>query len=507
MRALKAILLLGNPIMTSSFNSPQDSHILIVDDDAISRTILRTILKHEGYQVHAVSGGYEALKKAESECPDLVLLDIMMPEMDGFETFKGLQSCPKTADIPVIFVSAKAEDDEIVDGFRLGVVDYISKPYIPEILLARVKVHVALRQVTRFLQKGKEALKQKNDLANLLHHAAASANMTDDVDQAIYGFLQSICHYKNWPVGHAYFCSESSPTTLTTSKIWYMDNPKRYKALKKFIGTAKFKGGAGGDEAVVTGGKTVLRTDVAAASSHLLAGQSRELSFESYCAIPVKIGSRVEAVLEFYSHDVEVMDHFELLALEDLGIQLGRVFERKRAEKEIRYLAGHDALTGLPNQRLFIDRVTTSLSLAKRNKGKVALLFIDLDGFKSINDTHGHDAGDEVLRLVAARYAKSVRKADTVARIGGDEFVILLTDINKDAAAEVAAEKILSAMSSPFVWQAHELRLGASIGISMYPDNGSNIEELRQQADRAMYQVKQQGKNNYRFASALSGSV
>lgn len=178
----------------------------------------------------------------------------------------------------------------------------------------------------------------------------------------------------------------------------------------------------------------------------------------------------------------------------------------KNAEERILHMANHDALTGLPTLRLSMDRLVNALAVAKRNKTKVAILFIDLDGFKAVNDTLGHNAGDQVLKETAARLCSSVREIDTVARVGGDEFWILLTDISDEDSIKPVAKKVIKAIAAPYKLELIEVTISASIGISLYPDHGVIPQELIQLADHAMYETKRQGKNNYAFATTSANN-
>jgi len=175
---------------------------------------------------------------------------------------------------------------------------------------------------------------------------------------------------------------------------------------------------------------------------------------------------------------------------------------RKRAEDELKYLANHDVLTGLPTRRLCLDRINCAILSAERNKNRFAVLFIDLDGFKAVNDTLGHDAGDNLLIGVSERLKNCLRKEDTIARIGGDEFVIVLVAIEKSGIENVA-NKIIKAISEPFPLANKNITIGTSIGIAVFPDNAKEPEELLQLADSAMYSVKNKGKNNYTFIQGL----
>jgi len=172
----------------------------------------------------------------------------------------------------------------------------------------------------------------------------------------------------------------------------------------------------------------------------------------------------------------------------------------KEAEEQIRQLAYYDTLTGLPNRRLLFDRLNHALTQARRFGRSMAVMFLDLDRFKRINDTLGHSVGDELLKQVAQRLTGCVRAGDTIARPGGDEFVIVLTEIGHSQDAARVAEKIIEALSSPVRIDAHPIYITTSIGIALYPENSSDdVEELMIKADMAMYEAKEAGRNAYRF--------
>jgi len=175
------------------------------------------------------------------------------------------------------------------------------------------------------------------------------------------------------------------------------------------------------------------------------------------------------------------------------------ITERKRAEEKIAHLAHYDYLTDLPNRALFLDGLEHAIAFAKRNEFKLAVLFLDLDGFKKVNDTFGHEVGDLLLQGVSARLKKTMRASDTVARVGGDEFVFVLNDITADENAASTAKKIINALAEPFALKGERCSIGGSIGISIYPDTSLDPVTLVKQADDAMYLSKQSGKNTYRF--------
>ncbi|GAB1392090.1 hypothetical protein MASR1M60_02530 [Rhodocyclaceae bacterium] len=175
------------------------------------------------------------------------------------------------------------------------------------------------------------------------------------------------------------------------------------------------------------------------------------------------------------------------------------ITQRKRSEAEIAYRANYDALTGLPNRALLAERLNQALKQARRENTRVAVLFIDLDLFKQVNDTLGHAIGDELLQAVAERMRQCVRETDTIARQGGDEFVVLLVDIDGSSAAGIVAEKIIALLAAPFNLSGNEIHIGASIGITLFPEDGADVETLFRNADLAMYRAKDAGRNNAQF--------
>ena len=175
------------------------------------------------------------------------------------------------------------------------------------------------------------------------------------------------------------------------------------------------------------------------------------------------------------------------------------ITELRRAEQAARFLAYHDTLTGLPNRRLLDDRLAQAIHLAQRRDRKLAVMLIDLDDFKQVNDSLGHRAGDAVLREVAQRLALCVRKADTLARHGGDEFVVVISDVQADSDCKLVAEKALRSLAAEFQLEDRALSLGASIGISLFPTDAGDGDALLRNADAAMYRAKQLGRNQYRF--------
>jgi len=203
--------------------------------------------------------------------------------------------------------------------------------------------------------------------------------------------------------------------------------------------------------------------------------------------------------------DVNRNDEIGVLAQSFAKMQdqiTGQMKALAQSHKEMELLARHDPMTGLPNRRYFQERLDDALARAQRNGGHFAILFIDVDKFKSINDQFGHDAGDEVLKCIASRLLANTRKVDTVGRLGGDEFVVLLDDTNSQQDIGQLAEKLLENVHTPIAWNGQKLDVGFSVGISQYPDNGHTASELLSNADHAMYRVKTGGHTGYQFSDS-----
>jgi diguanylate cyclase (GGDEF)-like protein/PAS domain S-box-containing protein len=202
---------------------------------------------------------------------------------------------------------------------------------------------------------------------------------------------------------------------------------------------------------------------------------------------------------------VSVEINTEIITINGTDVVLGMVQDitkRKEAEGKIRKMAYHDALTGLPNRVLFVDRLKLAIAQTQRTRKKLAVMLLDLDQFKDINDMHGHNVGDQLLCSVGKRLTELLRKSDIVSRMGGDEFFLLLPELTQGKDAATLAQKIMKAFWEPFVFDDHKLSITTSIGIALYPDDGEQVDILLINADIAMYQAKEKGRNNYQRYTA-----
>ena len=229
--------------------------------------------------------------------------------------------------------------------------------------------------------------------------------------------------------------------------------------------------------------------------------------------LPLKIGTTVLGVMnvalkrphKFTESEIQILEFLADQA--SIAIQNARLYEqaqqeiadRKKAEEAIKHMAHHDALTGLPNRWLFNERISLEISRSLRNNQKIGVMLFDLDQLKGVNDSFGHSVGDLLLQAVAQRMLGLLRKSDTVARMGGDEFLLILPEMKKPENAVHTAERILSALSTPFLLEGNQINITTSIGIVFFPDDGTDVDDLIKKADTAMYKAKEKGGNIYHF--------
>jgi diguanylate cyclase (GGDEF)-like protein len=221
----------------------------------------------------------------------------------------------------------------------------------------------------------------------------------------------------------------------------------------------------------------------------------------SVFAFPILVGEEFYGVIELFAREARQPDPGMMGAVHTIGSQIGQFMARKAAEQNLQFFASHDPLTGLFNRNMFNDRLHQALAQAGRFERSLALLFIDLDGFKLVNDTVGHSAGDALLAELANRLRATLREGDVIGRIGGDEFMVLIEEFTEVGQVAEVAKKLLDTVVRPFTLQGRDHQVTASLGISIYPDDGKDADVLIKNADMAMYRVKQQGKNNFRFFS------
>ncbi|WP_432258084.1 EAL domain-containing protein [Cupriavidus sp. TMH.W2] len=357
----------------------------------------------------------------------------------------------------------------------------------------------ARTQAEAIAEQGLRELYMKQQHLQLLEAIAAAANQATSVSDALQFATRTICHFAGWPVGHAYLVESSGQETyLLSASIWHGANAERFRAFYQQTETVEFGRGDGLPGKVLASAAPAWVTDVTCDPNFPRASTAAIAGLKAAFAFPVLLGDSVAAVLEFFTDQVLEPDDTLLHLMAQIGNQLGRVVERKRAEDQLIHDAFHDPLTGLANRALFQDRLAQAVVRSHRHTEKVfAVLFIDLDRFKLVNDSLGHHAGDALIIEVAKRLGGGLRDEDTLARMGGDEFTILLDDIADANDAVRVADHLMQLVAEPFGIAGEELYVSASIGIAVSTSDYGSAEEILRQADLAMYRAKTLGKGRY----------
>lgn len=440
--------------------SAQVQTILVVDDNPVNLGVVGEHLEDNNYNVTVAQDGLEGLKRAEFGQPDLILLDVMMPGIDGFETCRRLKANPLTAEIPVIFMTALTDVADKIAAFQAGGVDYISKPFQTEELLARVRTHLSLRDAQKTLAAKNAKLEQEMAARQV---AEVSLQRTEVSYRRLFETAPDGLMLVDALTGQVFDANPAALNMLTDDpadvlgkKIWEIAGLAHLGLDAAFLGDA-------------------LRGEI--------------IKYDDWNLLATNgMITHAEVIARSYQTDQRKVILYNFRSIND----------RKEAEARIRYMALHDALTGLPNRTLLTDRLGQAVAHARRARGKVAVMMLDLDHFKHINDSLGHHVGDMLLQTVADRLRACLRECDTAARLGGDEFVILLGDVESSADIDVVAEKVLAALKTPFMIEQHQLHIGCSIGVSTYPHDGEDPAKLMRAADTAMYDAKGNGRGIHR---------
>ncbi|HEY6868883.1 MAG TPA: EAL domain-containing protein [Novosphingobium sp.] len=435
--------------------------VLIVDDNPVNLGVIVDHLEDHGYEVNIAQGGEEALERARFVQPDLILLDVLMPGIDGFETCRRLKAEAATREIPVIFMTALADLHDKISAFTAGGVDYVSKPFQIEELLARVRTHVDLRAAqVRLAAKNVEL---QSEIA-----ARRSAEAALRASELRYRRL-----FETANDGILLLDSKTEEVTDANPAFVTMIGCDRSELLGRKISQL-----------------SPFRKIDACRSTVQELRQLQHIKYDDW-VLEKRDGSPV---------NVEVIGSlYQANNADIVQCNFRDISDRKEAEARIRYMAHHDALTGLPNRIMLADRLQMAIAHARRNQTNVAVLLLDLDRFKHINDSLGHHIGDMLLEAVAMRLRACLRESDTAARLGGDEFVLVLPEANSKHAAEVVARKVLATLSEPIEVESHQLHIGVSIGISVYPTDGEDSGALLRASDTAMYKAKESGRGQYHF--------
>ena len=438
------------------------SVVLHVDDDVASLLMAEGALEDAGFDVvHAVNG-IEAIACFKEHTPELIIMDAIMPVMDGFDTIEAIRSTLGGEHVPILMITGLDDLESITRAYDLGATDFLTKP---------INFHILPYRVQYMLR------------SKLTGDALRSS-------QAKLDNAQRIARLGNWE--------------------WCPDNGR-------FTWSREFGRVLGLAEKTVVGRWSMMLDRIEEADRHnvrLLADEAVAVAQSFNTEFSIRSGE--ENTLRRIRLEAEPVCDDNGECTQMMGT-IQDITERINAQKQIHNLAYYDLVTGLPNRAQLNEQLRYTLQLAARNETKFALLFLDLDHFKQVNDTLGHDAGDDLLKQVSARLTSVVRESDivsagdfrheergsqhTVARLGGDEFVVLLGQINRAEDAARVAERIATMIGEPYPIGDQSVSVTTTIGISVYPADGGNGDSLMKSADVAMYHAKESGRNGYQFYS------
>lgn len=488
------------------------SRILVADDDEAVLESVTWLLQENGYDVVPANGGAACLEQLEKKSPDLLLLDILMPDADGCQLLERIKGEERWRDLPVLMLSAQPPEEASVRSLGLGAADFIRKPYRPKELLARVQAQLrmgALLRSTRMaLVRTEEALVRaqqdadsRRKLVDILHEVTGDLSVSE--------LFQILVRRAARALGVSH-CSVvlARPGDSQAVVVAAYENPgiqhltvqlDRYPELK----------------AALESGQPVLVEDLDThplydGVRHVWGIEGIEVPIKSVIALPFSIDRGQYGVFlvrrrrdqeRFSAADLEFAQAVVTAAV--AVIQRAQMVESTMADNaRLEQLAQTDPLTQLLNRRALTERINAEMERALRYDSTMALLMIDLDHFKSVNDTYGHLVGDDVLRDVAQLLHDTIRTSDIVARYGGEEFLVLLPETD-DEGAESFAERIRAAVEGhAFASEslAASLRLTASVGVAVFPAARiESVEDLFSRADAALYRAKADGRNCVRM--------
>ena len=429
-----------------------DALALVVDDDPTMRLMLESVLAKAGLRTAAFGDAKSALAAFESLSPDLVLLDIGLPDIDGCALCGMLRDLPNGRHTPIMMLTGRDDAASVERSYRAGATDFIAKPINWEILIHRVGYIRRAARAFADVATGRARLADAQRVARL-------GSWEWDMAQDVVECSDEARRLLGLDAGLSSMVLEAFLSSLT---------PEARRELRTcFVDAATTGVPLDAEHAVVRGD-----------------GQRRLLRLHGERRCSATGGPSVHGTLQ-------------------------DVTEQRGAEERIRHLAYHDALTGLPNRAWFGEELERTLARAARRQEHVALMFLDIDQFKRINDTFGHSVGDELLCAVAERLGQRLRRGDVLvrpssddvalSRLGGDEFCIVLSGLDQPEMAARAAARVLETFAEPFSLASCETVVSTSIGISVYPSDATDAEGLVKAADTAMYHSKKAGRNGYHF--------
>lgn len=438
-------------------------NILLVDDDAAMLASLRLLLKANGHSVASAQGGAQALELLQSTDYDLMLLDLQMPGVGGHDILIHLRE--KQIDTKVIVVSGETSFTMVKEALREGAYDFVRKPYDAGELLTTINNGLQ----SRTLEQEHKAMGLALEESERLHRYIV--NNSPDI---------------------VYVLDSNGLFTFINDRIEILLGYKREELIGKHY-------------------SVLVHEEDLAEANYVFHERRTGARASKDVELRLKINDEAKASRSFETHVLPITLHamgmYNPQGLNGQKEFIGTygcardITDRKRHDELVNYQAYHDLLTSLPNRALFEDRIKLATAHARRYQENLAVMYLDVDRFKLVNDTLGHAMGDKLLQIVAERITRCLRADDTLARFGGDEFTLLLPQIRTKADAAAVAVKILDSVRAPIHIDQQEIFISASIGIAMYPQSGETLETLVKSADIAMYHVKSNGKDGFRFFS------
>ncbi|MGD1699816.1 diguanylate cyclase domain-containing protein [Dapis sp. BLCC M229] len=456
-----------------------EATILIVDDQISNLKVLANFLKNNNYKVKKAINGENALIAVETDMPDLILLDIKMPSMNGYQVCQKLKSNPQTQDIPVIFISALSEAFDKVKAFELGGIDYITKPFQEEEVLARISSQLTIKRQSKLLEEEHKLLKIKQaSLEKEQKKLKQEIKYRKEIEEILYQSRAMISSIVNSSLdGIAALEAVRNPKTGKIEEFrCLVVNPLIAEVFNQEM------------ENLI--GKLIFKRFIHKIDPNL---------FPAFVEV-VETGIPLEKDFTYEHKQEQKWYHFIAVKLADgFAITVRDITVRKKLELELNYLATIDGLTGIANRRNFQETIVKEWQRCQREKQPLSLILFDLDYFKLYNDFYGHQAGDNCLKQVA-QAAKNVlsRSYDLIARYGGEEFVILLPNTNQEGASSIAEliRQTLHKIAIPHKESKVSSIVSASLGIaSIIPSSESSPDALITMADKALYIAKQEGRD------------
>ncbi|MCD4829299.1 MAG: diguanylate cyclase [Candidatus Cloacimonetes bacterium] len=439
--------------------------ILCIDDDPAMLEVLKSLISHYLPQMSVLmaSDGTSGMQMTFDELPDVILLDLMLPDTSGWEICKRLKNDPITQNISIIIITGLDSTDSLkTRSLDAGADAFLKKPFESHELVAQIKAMQRLAEAQKVLTRQRDSLEDDLRTENgRLHRSEERWQLLlQSTNDGIW----------DWDI--------------TKKEVWFSPHWEHVLGYSPGEIPGTIRG--------------LMRLISSEDRSHVIKDIRKHLNHETNTFQTELRMRRKDGHYRWFLYRGQAVWNEQGKPVRIVGTQAD-IHERKIFERKLVHIAHHDTLTGLPNRTLYIDRLSQSMARAARVKSHIGVLFLDLDGFKGINDSYGHDAGDLLLQQVTKRLLVCVRKVDTVARFGGDEFMIILADIKSSDDSGLVSNRIVRDISQPYIIHGHEMRISISVGVSLFPEHSHDEETLIKYADIAMYNAKHGGKNQYRM--------